>query len=958
MLTPVPAIVLSLAAAVSLAQPLPTDPRLITGTLDNGLTYIIRPHNVPEGRVELQIHFATGSMNETDSQRGLAHYLEHMAFNGSENFQPGTLVPLFQSMGLQFGRDQNAYTSMTETVYQLSMPESSPDLLRKGLLFFSDITGRLSLLPDEIENERQIIQEERRSRLSGPQRTSFYVMDRIAPGSLYGKRITIGTEETINSVNEQDFREFWTRYYTPSNATLMIVGDTDPEQVIPMIQETFGDLPKKPRPQRQDLLVRPAKEPYAIVASDPEITSATVSIMRVDVPRTAPRTVPEYRAELVERLAQSCFNARMTDLVSRGGRSFMRLTASMRDEPYTIRQCGVSATAEPSRWKEALREAATELQRARRHGFTQRELDNARTRLLSSAEQAVRREATTPSRAIIGRITAGVGSEGVIMSARQEYDLLSELLPSITVGEVSSHFATEMEPRNAAFVAVLPSTAEIPSEPELLEMGLKALDVEPESYEEPQAASTLMEKLPEPGAVAESALHEPSGVWSAWLENGVRIHHKFMDERKDSVTVSISLIGGELLETAENRGITSAAAVALGRPATRKLSSTDIRNLLTGKKILVSGGGGGRGGRGGGGARLTDGLRLFISGSPEDLETGMQVAHLLLTEPLIEDAAFTQWKTQQLQGIEASEKNPARFAQRLVARTVFPESDVRVQAETAEQIRAIELPAAQAWLDTLIRTSPIEVTIVGDISRAEAEALVTRYLGSLPSRERVGPETYAKLRTIERPKGPRTNEVAIDTQTPQAFVLCGFYGPDARNVADARAFSLAGRILTTRMISEVREKEQLVYSIGVSSSPATTFPGFGMVQSSATTDPHKVEALKAKVHAMYAAFAAEGPTDEELAVAKGQFARTFEQSLKEPSYWSARLEQLDFRGASLDELIADPQAIQALTAEEVKTAFAKYYTPESAITVVVRPRDTSPDKPAENAPAASPPASN
>ncbi len=938
-----PAIVLSLAAATALAQPLPTDPRLITGTLDNGLTYIIRRHNVPEGRVELQVHFGTGSNNEQEHQRGIAHYLEHMAFNGSENFEPGTLVPFFQSMGLQFGRDQNAYTNMTETVYQLSMPESSPDLLRKGLLFFSDVTGRLSLLPDEIENERQIIQEERRSRLSGAQRTSFYIMDRIAPGSLYGKRITIGTEDTINSVSEQDFRDYWTRYYTASNATLMIVGDVKPDDVIPMIQDTFGPLPKKPKPARQDLLVRPAKEPHAIVATDDEITSASISITRVDVPRPAAKTIPQYRADLVERLAQSCFNARMTDMVSRGGPSFMRLSASMNDSPYIIRQCGVSATAEPSKWKDALREAALELQRARKFGFTQKELDNTRRRILSSAEQAVRREATTPSRAIIGRINGDVGRESVTMSAQQEFNLLQELLPSITLDEVSAHFAREMEPRNTAFIAVLPTSAEVPTEPQLLELGLAALKAEPTPYKEPEVASSLMDELPTPGKVADASTHEATGVWNAWLDNGVRIHHKYMTEREDSVTISISLIGGELHETAGNRGITGAAALPLGRPATQKLSSSDIRDLMTGKKVVVSGGGGGgRGGRGGGGASLTDGLRLFVAGSPEDLESGMQVAHLLLTQPRIEDAAFAQWKTQQLQSIEAAEKNPARFAQRVIARTVFPESEARVQAETAAHINAIELPAAQAWLENLIRTSPIEVTIVGDITRADAQALAERYLGSLPKRDRVSKDTFAKLRTIERPKGPRTTEVAIDTQTPQAFVMCGFYAADASNADDARALTLAGRIISTRMITEIREKEQLVYGIGTSSSPATTFPGFGMVQSSATTDPHKVPALTAKVHSMYAQFAAEGPTEKELAEAKLNFEKTFEQSLKEPSYWATRLDQMDFKGLTLDNIAADPQALQALTAEQLKAVFAKYYKPESAITVVVKPLEKAP----------------
>jgi len=942
---PVPALVLSLAAIATpvFAQNLPTDPRLVTGKLENGLTYIIRHHEIPKGRVELQIHFASGSMNESDSQRGLAHYLEHMAFNGSENFEPGSLIPFFQSMGLQFGRDQNAYTNMSETVYQLSLPENSPELLEKSVMFFSDVSGRLHLLPAEIENERQIILEERTRSLGGQQRVRDYVMDRLVPGSLVGKRLTIGTAETIKSVNQDDFKDYWGKYYVSSNATMVVVGDIEPGAVKSLIEKHFGTLPKKDRPTRQDMKVKPAEKPFAIVASDPEITTGSVAITRIDLPRPAPKTIPEYKNDLVESIAASCFNLRMTDKVSAGGTSYQRLSAQMSDQPYAMRQCGVEASCEPAKWKDALKDAALELQRARQFGFTERELNNVKKRILSSAERAVQTESTTPSKGILGGIIRDIGVETVTMSAEQELKLMQELLPSITLAEVSSHFAKEMEPRNCAFVAILPAGSDVPTEAQLLELGTEALKVKPTKEVEVARAETLMEKLPEGGKVAQSAVHEGAGVWNAWLSNGVRVHHKFMDERKDSATISISLFGGELLETAENRGITGAAALAFNRPATSKLTSSDIRDLMTGKKVVVGGGGGGGGRRGGGGVSVADGLKLVVSGSPAELETGMQLAHLLLTDPKVEPAAFDQWKTAQIQAIEGSMKNPQRFAGRVMARTIYPESEVRLQPETIDQIQKITLPAAQAWLKKLVTTSPIEVTIVGDVSKEQAEELVTKYLASLPAREKVSSTSYMKERTVQRPQGPRKTEAKIASETEQAFVMCGFYGADNKDVADVRALSLASRIVSTRMIKAIREEAQLVYSIGASSSAATTFPGFGMVQSSATTDPHKVPALVAKVNEMFAEFAKDGPTDEELTVAKKQLAKTFEDQLKEPGYWQGRLDQIDFKGVSLDNVVADPEAIEGLTKEQVQGAFAKYFKADSAIVVTVTPEGGSKD---------------
>ena len=235
------------------AQDLPTDSALVTGQLDNGLRYIVRQHAYPPGRATIWMHIHSGSLNETDPQRGLAHYLEHMAFNGSENFPPGSVVPFFQSLGMTFGRDQNAFTSFDQTTYQLSLPNVEPDTISKGMTYFADVLSRLLLLPKEIEDERQIIQEERRRSLSGQQRTMYYVLERLAPGSIFGQRITIGTEETINSVQQADFQDYYGKWYVPANATLMVVADTDPQQIVSLIEKNFGAAPQVTRPTPQDV---------------------------------------------------------------------------------------------------------------------------------------------------------------------------------------------------------------------------------------------------------------------------------------------------------------------------------------------------------------------------------------------------------------------------------------------------------------------------------------------------------------------------------------------------------------------------------------------------------------------------------------------------------------------------------------------------------------------------------
>lgn len=934
-----------------IAQPLPSDPSFTTGRLDNGLRYIVKQNAIPPGRAVMWVHMHTGSLNESDRQRGLAHYLEHMAFNGSANFAPGTLVPFFQSLGMTFGRDQNAFTNFEQTTYQLSLPDTSPETMSKGMTFFADVIGRLSLLPNEIDEERGIIQEERRRGLSGRQRTSLHVLKHIAPGSLYGERETIGTEETIGGVQRDDFLDYYTKWYGASNATLMVVADADPAAVVTLIGHEFGGLPAKPRPTPQDPGIKAYEKSFAIVASDPELRSANLRIVRIEPARPATTTEPLYREELVRRLAQSAMNRRLSDKVARGGTSYLNASCSMSNDPSTLFEAAMSCGATAEKWKPALDEMALELQRARAFGFSPRELDDVKKQMISGAERAVETEGTQTSGEIIRRLNADVTAGEPTMSASQRLELLKRMLPGIDPAEVSRVFAAEFDPAAVAFVAVLPSEASVPTESELLELGTKALAVTPAPESESVRATQLMTELPKGGEVTELAEHAASKVWTGWLSNNAKVNYRFMDERKNEVSIQVSLTGGEMLESADNRGFTRAAELAWSRPATKHLSSSDIRDLMTGRKVSVRGGGGFGGGRGGGGrgpraggAGLGggDAISLTISGSPDELETGFQLAYLMLTEPKIEEAAFNQYKTTAKEFLQEMLTNPMMLGMRLAGAAPYPEHEPRMQPMTLEQIDRITLDGAQAWLEQLIRESPIEVTIVGDLPRERAMELTAKYIGALPPRERIAPTSFADRRKIERPSFPpggRVIEKTVETPTKQAFVYSGFYGADETNLEDVRALNMAARILSTRMVKEVREEAQLVYSISANSRPAATYPGFGIFSASAPTDPAKTAALVAKLRSMYEAFAKDGPTEDELIVAKKQSANTFDEQMREPGFWAGRVHGMTFRGGCLDDILEAPAAYQAITASQIREAFSRYYSKDKSIVVVVTPEE-------------------
>lgn len=908
------------------AQPLPTDEKLVQGTLPNGMAYIVRRHGNPPGRANMWLHVSTGSLNETDAQRGLAHYLEHMAFNGTENFPPGTVIKFFEEMGLNFGQHQNAFTSFDQTTYQLSFPDTDAKTLDKGLTFFADVAGRMLLLPEEIEEERQIILEEKRARSSARQRVQEYILERIAPGSTIGVRLPIGVEETLLSMGENEFREYYSRWYVPSNMTLMVVADEDPAKIVERIRQNFEFGENVPRPVDRDANVSPTRGRSAIIATDPELTQASVSILRVDRARPAVTTYEAMRANLVESLGERAFNRRMGAKLNRGGTAYLSASASISDYFSTLRQVSVEANGKPEDWPKLLAELGEDLQRARLHGFTAREIEDVKTQLISSAERFVEQESTLPARVVLQQMNANVAVGEPLMSATQQLEALRRLLPTIGAEEVSSAFKSNFDIDNVIFVAELPSVGvDVPDDSRLTRLGAEALAVTPAAEVEEARPDSLMASAPESGKVLERSTHQPSEVTTLVLGNGVTVRHRFMDIRKDQVGVTITLAAGTINEGQHERGVAEVAGLAWSRPATGSLSSTNIRDLMTGKKVSV------------GGSAGIDAMTLSVSGSPADLETGMQLAHLLLTDPRIEGAALEQWREGQLQAIEARRTDPQAAFFEMMTKATYPTSDARTQMLTADQVRRITMEAAQAWLKGAVRSAPIEVSIVGDISLSDAERLALAYLGSLPARERMSGSTLDDLRALERPRGPVTQDATLATKTDKAMVCVGFFGPDPEDLENFRTMRMASQIMRSRMTQRVREKEQLAYSPSAGVRASQAWPGFSAMMALLPTDPGKVARVLEVVPEMYGEFATDGPTAEEVETAKRQLANDWDERTKQPQYWSGLCAQLNYRNLTLDEALAENEFYQSLTPERVREVFARYYKPENSFAFSLKP---------------------
>ncbi len=917
----------------AVAAPLPEDQRILRGKLENGVTWMYRQHNNPPGKMALQVHVRTGSLNETDAQQGLAHFLEHMAFNGSENFPPGKLIPYFESIGMQFGPHLNAFTSLDQTVYMLFTPNTEVEQIDKALVVLSDYIFRGSLLAEEIEKERGIVLEESRSRKSAQDRIQNKLWPELFEGSRFAHRLPIGDEKVLATAPKKEFDDYYRTWYRPENVTVLLVGDAPPDNILPLVKKRFGDYkPTVPAREPMGAEFKPFTKERAIVVTDPETAICEVQMINILPGRPPTVTSEQARVELVEYVGSWILGRRFDQRVKKGTASFRQAAADVSDFFHEAVLIQGFAMGEPQDWAKMLEEVIVEVNRAREFGFSEAEMTLARKDILADAERAVRTEPSRNARDLISSMAARVNQREPILSAAQRLELYKGLLPGVGASEVSAAFKKNFIPGTFAYVVTSADKAGVtpPSREQVLAKARAASAIRVEKLPEETIRASLLPNIPEPGKVVERTKDADLDITSAWLENGVRVHHRYLDYKKDSVLVSVALAGGPIEETAENAGITGVATLAINDAATSDISSTEMRDLMTGKNINV------------GANPAGDHLLITITGSPLDLEAGLQKAHLLLKEGKIEEASFKNWRLATLQQIEEREKLPQFKAQEAME-DLLSGGDPRRVFIGRKQVEAITLAKAQAWFDRLAKSAPIEVAVVGDIKLEDALPLVQRYVGSLPNRGRTA-ERIDALRKSPRANGPLERNVKVDTVTPQAVALAGFIAAEGRNTADSRALDLASLILSSRLIKQVREELAIVYSISAHNAPSWIYEDAGRMFSGAPADPTNAVRVVAEVHKIFQDFAEKGPTGEELANSKKQMANTLDTNMREPGYWWGILRNKELRRRNLAVEKTVKEDYQAYTAEQLQGAFKKYYVPERQFRVTAAPSGLKPEE--------------
>ncbi len=903
------------------------------GVLRNGMRYLIYPHKMPADRVEMVMRIGTGSVNETERERGLAHYLEHMAFNGSEHYPAGSLVKTFESHGMKFGRDQNAFTSFDQTTYLLSLPNTAPKTLDMCFTFFADVGSRLTIPKKEVEKERGVILEEERMRDTVSQRIIQRIAKALAPGSRFSERFPIGLTQVIRETTPEHLRGYYERCYRPDVTTLIVVGDVDGATIEARIKKAFSGWLRPHAAKSQMAAEIESSDTFQVrVMTDPDVTQAQVAhIDFVEAPRT--RTVRDARTALIRRLGSQVLSRRLRRLIQRGDALFSDAHALM--QPVvgraSIRQ--VVAEGEVAAWEMLTEQMLREQRRMVLHGVLGDELESAVTMLIAQAEAVAKQAAAMPAKALAMQINQSVTAGSPPMSPKQTLELVKRIAPTITTDEVSNAFRVQFGLDRGLLLAVMPekASATVPTRDALRAVYERVMAEDLAPTEATARVTSILDAAPTPGTITSTVPYKELGVETWTLSNGIPVYVKPLASETNTA-ITFKLYGGLLHEDKATRGLTALAdpALALGTAALANRSSEALSRYFEDKRVHVST------------DRQADGITLSVTGAPEDIEPGLALVYGLLTQPVLEKSAFDNARSDYLRTIRDT-RVEAQQALGAKMREVLGNGAARVRVPTEDHLNALTLDDARAWLKRLVSTSAMDVAIAGTFTPEQAKGWATTFMASLPERKE-SLATVRKARVATFGGMGVDARVELDTASPAAWVMQGWRGLRGRDVEEACAATVAANIFSTRLLQDIREARGIVYTISARYSVGR-LDGIAHCASFFSAPHDKLALASETAQQLGIAYGGDhGPTDEELATVQKTILSSLEPRLERANYWAGVLAGSSVEPDGLTRVHKRIECMRAIDAAKVRAAAKTMFQPENWFQVMAGPKGALPSK--------------
>ncbi|MES2759941.1 MAG: insulinase family protein [Pseudomonadota bacterium] len=916
-------------AAVDLKEPIRFEQDLKVGKLANGLTYYIKRNARPEKQLELQLVVKAGSIVEDDDQQGLAHFVEHMAFNGSANFKKNELISYLQSIGVKFGADLNARTGYDETVYRLLVPTSKQEHVDKGFLVLSDWAQGLTLDADAIDAERGVILEEARLRNSAAFRMSRSLSTNWFFGigeSRYAKRVPIGLEEIIKHAPPEALRRFYKDWYRPDLMAVVVVGDIDPAAAQKMIETHFGRMlmPANPRP-RTYIKMTPHRSTDAKIATDGEASSSSLNIRYPLAERPSRRTLGDYRALQVRNLFNVMLNRRLQQLTQLPEPPFLRAQTSYDAMGKGYQAYAVEATLGKGGATPAIAALTQESARAREFGFSQSELDTAKKSILRNVELQYAERDKVNSSALVGAYVASFINDEVSPGVEDQYRFTRELLPEISLADIQQHARSALPanaPRMLTFKGMDKPGAPAPSKRELLS-ALAAADGAPvTAREEKVFAGSLLEAPPKGGAITAETQDAAVGITRLTLSNGVKVILKKTDFRNEQVIMRAARFGGATLYQPEDdiNGRLSSAIVSTMGWGTH--SPAALQNILAGKSMGLTIGMG----------EYTD----HVSGgaAPTDLETLLQAIYLRFTSVRRDEDLFKSFINKQLEVSRDAMARPDRVMADAIRTTLYNKHPRVPGMPSQEALKNITLDRSIAlFKERFSSAKDMTFIFVGNFDPVTFKPLLATYLGSLPTDDIAVGFKDLGIRPVT---GVVKKEV-LRGKHDQSVISLNFTGPATYSNAERIRFRAMLDIATLRLTAVLREQKSLLYSFNLNGSLSHVPYGHYQVAATMPTAPDKVDRLLAALFAEIDALKTRGPDASELQKVQQTSLQSSQRALKDNGAWAAMLEGALLTGTDPADRLAQDSRIGELTVDDIKAAAQLYFNTGNYVQVVMNP---------------------
>jgi zinc protease len=911
------------AATAALNEAVPVDPRITIGTLPNGLRYYIRANRAPRNRAELRLVVGAGSVLEDDDQRGLAHMVEHMAFNGSKNFPGQRIVAFMQAIGMRFGAHVNAHTGFDETVFQLQIPTEDPAVIDRSFLVLEDWAQNVTFDSGEIDKERGVVLEEWRLGLGPDARLRDAQLPAVLKGSRYAERLPIGTPEILRTFRPEALKKFYTDWYRPDLMAVIAVGDFDPAAIERLIKAHFTPIPARLDPRPKPVFGVPG-HPGTLytVATDPEANTTLVNVTRT-MPARDQTTIGAYRQSLVERLFAGMLSDRFDELANSSMPPFL---AAQTDRSLFIgpsEATSLIALVPENGIERGLTAMFTEAERVKRFGFTASELERQKANMRLFLERASIEEATWESGRLADEYARNFLQKEPIPGIGYEYALHQRFVPEITIAEVNA-LANDWMPDGNRVVSVsaprkqgvtMPSDAQLSA---AMDAGGKAAL---KAYVDTASTQPLLSPLPAPGSVVKTTAKAELGITEWELSNGARVVLRPTTFKQDEILFRAVSAGGTSLASDADFIAAETAAAVIGRGGLGQLSENALERALAGKNAFVE-------------PQITDTAEGLRGGATRrDLETMFQLIYLTFTQPRADADAFktltAQWAT-------------TLANRQAVPDTVFSDTieealtqgHPRARPLTPAQLPQMRLDASLAFYkDRFADASDFTFLFVGNVDLDAIKPLVERYIGSLPSLRRA-----ENVRDVGiRPPGGIVDRQVRKGVDPRSAVSVVFTGPFQNNQRNRIILRAMAETLEGNLQRTLREDLGGTYGVSVSPDFQQRPRGTYRVTISFACDPARLNTLVNALFTEIEQFRMRGPSVGQVADQRLALARDLETNSQSNSYL---LNQLIYKyeyGEDPGEVFRLQQFYDQITPAAIRDAAQMYLDPLRYVKVTLLP---------------------